>query len=260
VAALHDSGLAAPRGVRRIVRVRDAAAATNATHPLAANPADPAGIRGLPSAREELFNAATHAVGFALAVVGAVVLLWTAAQRAERWQFAACAIYSVTLVLTYAASTLSHVFKNPAARKTFRIADQALIFLFIAGSWTPVAATWLRGPWWSALHAALWAVALFGFVSKALFAHRVAPGTVSAILYLVIGWSPVLVAKPVISACPVPLLLWLVAGGIFYTVGLIFFRYDSRVPYFHAAWHVCVIAGSACHYFGILNYCAVPPQ
>jgi hemolysin III len=217
-------------------------------------------MRDLPTPREELFNASTHAVGFALAVVGAIVLLLKVSRDGGRLQFAACSTYAITLVLTYAASTLSHVFKNPAARNIFRIADQALIFLFIAGSWTPVAATWLRGPWWSALHAGLWTIALTGFISKALFAHRVAVGTVSATLYLLLGWSPVLVAKPVISACPVPLLLWLLAGGVFYTLGLVFYRYDNRVPYFHAAWHVLVIAGSACHYFGILNYCTAPPH
>jgi hemolysin III len=209
--------------------------------------------------REERFNAATHAVGLALAVVGTAVLLSTAARHGGRWQVLGCAVYSITLVAAYLASTLSHLFHNPRARGAFRIADQALIFLFIAGSFLPVALTWLRSPWWWVFHVTMWCVALTGFVSKALFAHRVEMGAVSAALYLVLGWSPVTVAKPLIATCPAPLLGWFLAGGICYTAGLLFFRYDSRVPYFHAAWHVCVIAGSAVHYMGILRYCAAMP-
>jgi hemolysin III len=238
--------------------VRQAAAATNLLPPAAARATRPP---EWPSAREDWFNASTHAVGFALAVAGAIVLLSKVSRDGGRGQLAACGVYTLTLVLAYAASTLSHVFTNPTARNAFRIADQALIFLFIAGSWAPVAVTWLwASPWWWSFHACVGGVALAGFVSKALFAHRVTMGTVSAALYLVLGWSPVLVARPLISICPMPLLLWLLAGGVAYTLGLIFFRYDNRVPYFHAAWHVLVIAGSACHYFGILNYCTTPPD
>ena len=209
--------------------------------------------------REERFNAGTHAVGLALAIIGAVTLLKTAVRHGGPWQVLGCAVYSATLTAAYLASTLSHLFHNRRARGAFRIADQALIFLFIAGSFLPVALTWLRSPWWWVFHVAMWCIALAGFVSKALFAHRVEMGAVSAVLYLVLGWSPVIVAKPLIAACPLPLLGWLLAGGVCYTAGLLFFRYDSRVPYFHAAWHVCVIAGSACHYTGILHYCAAMP-
>jgi hemolysin III len=210
----------------------------------------------LPPAREEFFNALTHGAGCALSIVAATALLTAASRHGSAWEFGACVVYAVTLVAAYAASTLSHVFRSPAARNAFRIADQALIFLFIAGSWTPIAAAWLRtGRGWWVFHAAVWVVALAGFVSKALFAHRVTMGTVSALLYLLLGWSPVLVAVPLTRVLPAALCLWLLAGGICYTLGLLFFRYDDRVPYFHAAWHVFVIAGSACHYFGILNHC-----
>ena len=210
----------------------------------------------LPAAHEERLNALTHGAGFVLAVAAGFVLLTRVRATGNDWQVGACAVYAVTLAAAYGASTLSHVFRNPVSRALFRIADQALIFLFIAGSWTPIAAAWLRGGagWW-AFHAALWAVAAAGFLSKALFAHRVTMGTVSTALYLVLGWSPVLVAVPLAHALPAPLCLWLVAGGACYTLGLAFFHYDSRVTYFHAAWHVLVMAGSACHYLGILNYC-----
>jgi hemolysin III len=214
----------------------------------------------VPPPVEEFFNALTHAAGCVLAVVAALVLLAQVLRHGDRWQTAAAGVYCATLVAAYAASTLSHVFQAPRARTVFRIADQALIFLFIAGTWTPIAFAWLRhGHAWWAFHAGLWAVALAGFLSKALFAHRVTLGTVSTVLYLVLGWSPVLVSVPLVHALPMPLCLWLLAGGVCYTLGLLFFHFDDRVPYFHATWHLLVVAGSACHNFGILIYCTAAP-
>jgi hemolysin III len=189
----------------------------------------------VPPPGEEFFNAATHAAGCALAAAAAAVLLPRVLRHGDRWQVAAAGVYCATLVSAYAASTLSHTFQAPRARNLFRTADQALIFLFIAGTWTPIAATWLRhGHGWWAFHAGMWAVALGGFLSKALFAHRVTFGTVSTALYLVLGWSPVLVAVPLVHALPMALCLWLLAGGVCYTLGLLFFHFDDRVPYFHA--------------------------
>jgi hemolysin III len=206
---------------------------------------------------EELANAATHALGLGLSIGAAVLLLWRVSQFGGPWQVWGCSIYAATLVAAYAASTLSHMFRDPRLRDAYRTADQALIFLFIAGSFTPVAFAWLRSPpWWWLFHAVVWGVALIGFVSKAVFSHRVAIGTVSAVLYVLLGWSPLLVGNLVIAACPTDLLLWLLAGGVCYTTGILtFFRYDHRVRYFHAAWHVLVMAGSACHYLGVLFYC-----
>jgi len=212
------------------------------------------------NAREERFNAATHGFGLVLGCVGAVVVIAAAARNGTPWQVLACSAYAVTLVAAYAASTMSHFVTGAAARRAFRIADQAIIFLFIAGSYAPIAATWLRGGHWWVLHAAVFGVAAFGFMSKAAFAHRVEVGSVSAGLYLLLGWSPLFAARPLVAAMPEGLSLWLMVGGICYTVGLIFFSYDHRVRYFHAAWHVMVIAGSACHYFGILFYCTGSPR
>ena len=207
------------------------------------------------NAREEQFNAATHAVGLALGCVGAFVVIVAAARNGTAWQVLACSAYAATLVAAYAASTLSHFVRRPAPRRAFRIADQAIIFLFIAGSYAPTAAAWLRGGHWWALHTVIFGIAAAGFISKGAFAHRVESGSVSAALYLLLGWSPVVATKPIIAAVPLPLCLWLAAGGVCYTVGVIFFNYDQRVRYFHAAWHVMVMAGSACHYFGTLFYC-----
>ena len=214
-----------------------------------------------PLSSEEFVNAATHALGLGLGIGGAVLLLWRVSHFGGPWQVWGCTAFAVTLVALYAASTLSHMFRNPRVRESWRTADQAMIFLFIAGSFTPVALTWLRSPsWWWLFHSAVWGVALAGFISKAVFAHRVAAGTVSAVMYVLLGWSPLLVARFVVATCPLGLCLWLLAGGACYTAGIfVFFRYDNRVRYFHAAWHLLVVAGSACHYLAVLYYCTSAP-
>jgi hemolysin III len=209
---------------------------------------------------EEGVNAATHAAGLVCSVAGAVVIVWYAAVRGGPWQWAGCSVYAATMVAAYAASTLSHWFRRPGPRHALRVADQAIIFLFIAGSYTPLALTYLRhGPWWL-LHGLVWAVALAGFTSKAIFSHRVKAERVSAALYLALGWMPVLAAWPLLAVVPIGLLAWIAAGGLCYTVGTIFFRYDGRVPYFHAVWHMCVLAGSAFHFLGNLFYCTIDPR
>jgi hemolysin III len=204
---------------------------------------------------EESLNATTHAVGLVCSVAAAVAVVGVAATHGVAWHIWGCSLYAASLVAAYTASTLSHVARRPRWRHTFRVADQAVIFLFIAGSYTPVALAWLRGgPWW-ALHGLLWAVALTGFISKAAFTHNVRLGAVSTRLYLVLSWLPLLAAWPLIATLPPGLLMWMFAGGLCYTLGIVFFHYDHRVRYFHAVWHVMVLAGSACHYMGILLYC-----
>ena len=208
---------------------------------------------------EERMNAATHALGLAGALVAVVVLLRAVVLNGGPWQALGCGIYAVTLVAAYAASMLSHAVQGPAAQHAMRVLDQSFIFLFIAGSYTPIALTWLRdGPGWWALHAAIWGVAAAGFVSKIAFGYRVRPGTVSPALYVLLSWLPVLATQPLMNVLPGRLLLWMLAGGVCYTAGVFFFHFDERVPYFHAAWHTLVVAGSACHYAGILFYCTAP--
>ena len=130
-----------------------------------------------------------------------------------------------------------------------------MIFLLIAGTYTPVALTYLRGGGWWVLHAAIWGNALFGFISKAAFAHRVQLTQVSITLYVVLGWLPVLFTPLLIGVVPGRLLLWFLCGGLAYMAGTVFFIFDHRIRYFHAAWHLMVVVGSVCHFVGILLYC-----
>jgi hemolysin III len=203
---------------------------------------------------EEKINGATHALGLVLSVVGFELLLVRAFRLADAWQTAGCVVYASALVAVYAASTLSHSFQQPRLRRLFRILDQAFIFLLIAGTFTPLSLSYLRGGAWWILFGVVWLIGLGGFVSKAIFAHRV--DAVSTALHVTLGWLPVLAAKPMMALVPGGLLWSMFYGGMCYTVGTFFLMRDERFPYFHAVWHLLVIAGSAFHFWGIYWYCA----
>jgi hemolysin III len=208
------------------------------------------------TAAEEAANFVTHLLGLVLAVVGAVFLILAVSERGDAWHVAGCAAYAVTLVGAYAASTLSHAFpRRPRIEHAFRVADQAVIFLFIFGTWVPIATAWLRTPGWWPFHGGMFGVAMGGFLSKTVFTHRVTVGAVTTRLYLLLGWLPVAAAPWAVPQMPTALALWVAAGGVCYTLGLVFFLLDTRKPFFHSVWHLLVVAGSACHYAGIYRYC-----
>jgi hemolysin III len=189
---------------------------------------------------EEAINAATHGFGLACAVAAGVTLICVAVRHGTAIQIVGSSIYAATLLAAYAASTLSHLFHQPALRHAFRIADQGIIFLFIAGSFTPIAFSYLlHGAWW-VLIGLVWVVALLGFLQKVAFAHRVKLGAVSITLYIILGWIPALAVPLMIGTVPTPLLLWILAGGLCYSGGILFFHFDNRIT---------------CHYIGILLYC-----
>ncbi len=143
--------------------------------------------------------------------------------------------------------------RAPALRHFFRTVDQVCIFLLIAGTFTPLALTYFRGGWWWALFLSVWALALTGIFFKLFYTrlHNVSVGA-----YVLLGWLPVLAIKPIVEVVPGHILAWVALGGLFYTVGTVFLMRDDKVPFFHAAWHVLVIGGSACHYYAVL--CLVP--
>ena len=202
---------------------------------------------------EELVNSITHALGLVLSIVGTAVLLDRVARYSDSLQVVGVSIYGATLVALYAASTLSHSFVRPRLRHFFRTVDQVCIFLLIAGTFTPIALAYFRGGWWWALFLAVWGLTLGGIFFK-LFFTRLQSVSVSA--YVLLGWLPIVAIKPIVQIVPGAVLGWVVAGGLLYTLGTLFLMRDDRVPYFHATWHVFVIAASACHYYAIL--CLVP--
>lgn len=205
--------------------------------------------------REEAVNTITHGLGCVLSVFGVVWLFDVVARSGSPAQIVACVIYGLALVAVYLASALSHAFHQSRWRRLFRMIDQACIFLLIAGTFTPLAVTYLSMLHWWWLLAVMWGIALAGFTSKAFFAHRV--DAVTARLHLMMGWLPVVTLKPMVTVAPGGMLAWMAVGGVCYTVGTIFLHRD-HYPYFHGVWHLLVIAGSACHFVAILLYCTAP--
>ncbi len=197
-----------------------------------------------------LANAITHGVGALLAIAGAAYLI-IASTRGSAWVVASCSIFAATLVLVYLCSTLYHSLVRTRARHVFHVLDHAAIYLLIAGTYTPFTLVSLRGPVGWTLFAVVWALAIAGVIFKSFAVDGFA--VASAAVYLFQGWVVVFAARPLMHAISPQGLIWLGAGGLAYTFGIVFFALD-RIPYFHAAWHVFVLAGSIAHYFAILFY------
>lgn len=197
----------------------------------------------------ERFNSITHLVGASLALVGGAVLVTTAAIDGEIAKIISYSVYAGTLFFLYLASTLYHSIPGPA-KKLLRVFDHQAIYLLIAGTYTPYAMVALEGNlrWW--LLVSIWSLAGIGMVLDAVRRHG--PRVVSILLYLVMGWFCVFIFDDFVSALSAASLGWLIAGGIFYTSGVVFFVLDNWYPWCHGIWHLFVIAGSTCHYFSIL--------
>jgi hemolysin III len=205
---------------------------------------------------EEVANTITHGIGLLLSVVGFVVLLVLAALRGSAWHIVACSIYGATLICLYTASTLYHAVISPRVKRALRIFDHSAIYLLIAGTYTPFLLVSLRGPWGWSLFGVIWGLALAGVLFKFWFVERFV--ILSTAVYIAMGWLVVIAAKPVITHVPFTALIWLLAGGLAYTGGVIFFA-AKRIPYSHAIWHLFVLAGSICHYFAVLST-VIPPR
>ena len=197
----------------------------------------------------ERFNSISHLVGASLALVGGAVLVTFAALDGEVGKIVSYSVYATTLFLLYLTSTLYHSFPG-RAKNVLRVLDHQAIYLLIAGTYTPYAMVALQGAqgWW--VLGIIWSLALTGIVLDAVRRHG--PRVVSVLLYLVMGWFCVFAFDSFVSALSAESLGWLIAGGIFYTSGVIFFVLDNWYPWCHGIWHLFVIAGSACHYFSIL--------
>ncbi len=203
------------------------------------------------SEAEELANRLTHGIAALLSVVGLVVLLLAASRTGDPYRIVSSAVFCSVLSLFYIISTLYHTFRNQRVRYVFRILDHAGIFLVIAASYTPFTLVSLReGNGW-ALFGVVWGLAIVGTVFKTFMTHRLA--FLAPVLYIALGWLIVVDLEGLLTMVPIKGVLWLFAGGLCYTVGIIFYAID-RIPYNHAIWHLFVIAGSLCHYLSILWY------
>lgn len=199
----------------------------------------------------EKFNAWSHLIGAVLAAIGAVWLLALASSTGDLWKIVAVAIYGVTLLLLYSISTLYHSLRGPAKRVMQKL-DHLSIYLLIAGSYTPFCLVTLRGPWGWSLFGIVWSLALIGMLQE--IKPRSEARVLSLIIYAVMGWIVLVAVKPLIAALGMTGFTWLAAGGVLYTVGIIFFAYDSRFRHWHGIWHLFVMAGSLLHFVAILFY------
>lgn len=204
---------------------------------------------------EELANTVTHGIGLALSLVGFVVLLVLAVMRGSAWHIVSCAIYGSTLVCLYTASTLYHGIASPRLKRVLKVFDHSAIFLLIAGTYTPFLLVNLRGGWGWSLLGIVWGLAMAGIIFKFLFVDHFK--ILSTAVYLLMGWLALIAVKPLLVLVPLGGLLWLLAGGLLYTSGVVFYAW-KRIPYNHVIWHVFVLAGSACHYFAVLRS-VLPP-
>ena len=201
--------------------------------------------------KEETINALTHGLGALLSLAGLVVLVVLASLRGDAWHIVSCSIYGVTLLLLFSSSTLYHSFRNERLKHVLRIIDHAAIFLLIAGTYTPFVLVNLRGKWGWSLFGVIWGLALAGIVFQVFFVSRFR--VLQTLIYLLMGWLVVIAGKPLLTRVALPGLLWLLAGGLSYTVGALFYLW-KKLPYHHAVWHLFVLAGAICHYFAILFY------
>jgi hemolysin III len=211
---------------------------------------------GMQSSREEFVNVVTHAIGACLGIAGLGALLVGAWRHRDAWRMVSFSIYGATLVLLYLSSVFYHGARNPRIKRLLQLFDHAAIYLLIAGTYTPFTLVSLRGSWGWTMFGLIWSLAIAGILLNVFFFGRL--GFVSTVLYLLMGWLVVIAIKPVMDAVSVRGLIWLVAGGLAYTIGVVFYAWH-RLPYAHPIWHLFVLAGSICHYFAIFFY-VLPPR
>lgn len=198
---------------------------------------------------EEIFNAVSHGVGGLLGIAGTAVLIVLAVFHSDPIGIVACSVYGGSIIVLYTMSTLYHAITNRHAKKFFRIMDHDTIFLLIAGTYTPITLIPLRGALGWTLFGVVWGAAIIGIVLNSISLERFRK--VSIVCYVAMGWVIIFAIKPMIETCT-PLSLWfLLIGGLFYTVGIVFYAIKSK-RYFHSVWHLFTITGSVFHYFSIM--------
>lgn len=200
---------------------------------------------------EEIANAVSHGVGAALAVAAIPICVVLAVSHGGGAALAAALIYTISMLLEYLASTLYHAIQHPGAKKVFKVIDHAAIYLFIAGSYTPFCLVTLADSHGLLLCVGVWALAVVGVALEAFWVFR--PRWISAVVYLLLGWCVVGFLPPLIANLAFPGLMLLLAGGICYSVGCIFYVL-KKVPYMHTVFHLWVLAGSVLQFLSIVLY------
>ena len=198
---------------------------------------------------EEIIHAITHGIGVLLSIAGLSWMLYVSISAADPWRILASSIYGATLIGLFLASTVYHSMYRSRHREIFKLLDHCAIYLLIAGTYTPFLLVAMRtdAGWW--LFGTIWALATAGIVKKLWLRHRFPKIALAS--YLAMGWLCVVAAPQIAAAIGPNGMAWLLAGGISYSVGAIFYALD-RLPYNHAVWHVFVLAGGVCHFLSVI--------
>jgi len=200
---------------------------------------------------EEKLNVITHGIGLVLSVIALVLLVVYSSLEGDVWQITSFSIFGASLIVLYSASTLYHYSKNPKLRNRLNIFDHASIYVLIAGTYTPFALVVLHGTVGWIIFGVSWGLALTGIIFKLFFTGRF--DKLSTIAYVLMGWIIIFAIKPLVNNLPLNGLLWLAAGGIFYTIGAILYSMN-KLKYNHAIFHIFVLLGSFCHFMSIFFY------
>jgi hemolysin III len=199
----------------------------------------------------EKFNSISHLIGALSAITGAILLIVLAAQLGDPWKIVSFSIYGAMLLTLYVTSTLYHSTRG-TAKKVMRKFDHCAIYLLIAGTYTPFTLVSLRGTWGWSLFGTVWGLALLGILQELWLAK----GTriLSLTIYVAMGWLALIAVAPLIAALGWVGFSWLAAGGLVYTLGIVFYALDERLMHGHGIWHLFVLGGSICHFFTVLFY------
>jgi len=205
---------------------------------------------------EELLNSLTHGAGLVFSVIALVTLVISTASSGDQGMFVGCSVFGTSLVLLYGASTLYHATRSLAHKRILQVVDHACVYGLIAGTYTPFTLVTLEGTWGWSLFAVVWSMCAIGVVMKIFFIGRFE--LFSTFIYLAMGWLIVVAIGPLWENLASGGFALLVAGGVSYTAGTVFFTLDRKNHYFHAVWHLFVLGGSVCHYLAVFFYLARP--
>ncbi len=206
------------------------------------------------SLKEEIANSITHGVGVLFSIVTLTILLVYAIWNKSPVKIVSFSVYGVCSICLYLASTLYHSFRREKLKKIFRIMDHSSIYLCIAGTYTPITLLCMKGIWGFSLLTAVWTMAIAGILFKIFAKNKLERYNVISVgLYIAMGWLLVIAIKPMLQIVPIGFLMWILAGGLFYTIGVIFYMI-KKIPYNHAIWHAFVLGGSIMHFEGIFLY------
>jgi hemolysin III len=203
------------------------------------------------STGEEIAHSISHGIGAGLAIVALVVLLMHAYHLGDGWRLACFTVYGISLISVFTTSTLYHAFQHPPTKRVFQVLDHAAIFLLIAGTYTPFTLVSLGGVFGWTIFGLIWVMAVAGIVLKVSYMNRLE--RLGHWMYLGMGWIGLLALYPLVHVLPINGVFWLLAGGLFYSVGVLFYV-GNRFAYTHFVWHLFVMGGALCHFVAIFKY------